>query len=113
MMWPAGIETSRLSAVASGAKTRAEDIRLQLADEIVLGRIPPGERLDEAGLAARFGVSRTPIREALRQLTVMGLVDSRPHRGVIVTEITAEKLAELFELMTELEAFCALTCPRI
>lgn len=73
----------------------------------MLGQIAPGERLDEAGLAARFGVSRTPIREALRQLTVMGLVDSRPHRGVVVTEITAEKLAELFELMTELEASCA------
>lgn len=107
MKRPADIETSPSLAVASGAKTRAEDIRRQLADEIVIGQVAPGERLDEAGLAARFGVSRTPIREALRQLTVMGLVDSRPHRGVVVIEITAEKLTELFELMTELEATCA------
>lgn len=72
-----------------------------------MGRLPPGARLDEAGIAKRFGVSRTPVREALGQLAVMGLVVSRPHRGVTVASISSEKMGQLFELMAELEGACA------
>ena len=50
------------------AKTRAEELRLWISDEITSGRMPPGTRLDEIQLAERFNVSRTPVREALKQL---------------------------------------------
>ena len=89
------------------ATTRAEAIRQQLADDILQGVYPPGERLDEIGLAKRFNISRTPIREALRQLTSAGLVEMRPRRGTIVSLPSEAALAELFEVMGELEASCA------
>jgi DNA-binding GntR family transcriptional regulator len=97
------------SANDSGKKrlTLAEQLRVQLADDIVTGRIAPGVRLDETELAERFGVSRTPVREALRELAASGLVESRPHRGVVVVQITPKRLAEMFEVMSELEAICA------
>ncbi len=89
------------------SRTRSEDIRLQIADEIVEGKLPPGAQLDEKSLAARFGVSRTPIREALRLLETSGLVELRPHRGCFVKEVSADTLHELFVAMAELEASCA------
>ena len=63
-------------------------------------------RLDETELAKEFEVSRTPIREALIQLSFSGLIDMRPRRGAVVTEITAKRLCEMFEVMAELEAMC-------
>ncbi|HWJ73522.1 MAG TPA: GntR family transcriptional regulator [Kaistia sp.] len=88
-------------------RTRTEDLRLQLADEIVRGTFAPGDPLDEAGLAARYGVSRTPVREALRQLAASGLVEIRPHRGAIVTRPSESRLMEMFIVMAELESLCA------
>lgn len=87
--------------------TLAEDLRRQLADEILEGRLYPGVRLDEQELAARFGVSRTPVREALRQLAATGLVQERPRKGVVVATVTPERMNEMFEVMGELEASCA------
>jgi len=60
------------------APTRAQQIQSALADDIVHGRIAPGEQLDEARLATLFSVSRTPIREAIRQLEAIGLAEARP-----------------------------------
>ncbi len=87
--------------------TRAEELRLQLADEIVRGALPPGAALDETDIARRFNVSRTPVREALRQLVASGLVDARAHRGALVARPTIERLTGMFEAMAELEALCA------
>jgi DNA-binding GntR family transcriptional regulator len=87
--------------------TLAETIRQNLADDILRGVYPPGARLDESGLARRFKLSRTPVREALRQLSSAGLVEMRPRRGVIVSLPTDSALAEMFEVMGELEASCA------
>ncbi|PBB83340.1 MULTISPECIES: GntR family transcriptional regulator [unclassified Mesorhizobium] len=78
-----------------------------IADRIVTGYLRPGERLDEVSLAARFEVSRTPVREALGHLSAMGLVDRRPNRGAIVAVVTQDHLASMFESMAELEAICA------
>lgn len=84
--------------------TRAERVRLQLATEIVAGDFRPGTRLDEVVQSNRMGVSRTPLREAVRQLATLGLVENRPHRGVVVGEGVGEAL---FETLSELEAVCA------
>jgi DNA-binding GntR family transcriptional regulator len=78
-----------------------------IADRIVTGYLRPGERLDEVSLAARFDVSRTPVREALGHLSAMGLVERRPNRGAIVAVVTQDHLASMFESMAELEAICA------
>src|SRR5665213_2225335 len=78
-----------------------------IADRIVVGDLKPGGKLDEATLAERFAVSRTPIREALAQLAAMGLVDRRPNRGAIVTAVSQTQLASMFESMAELEGICA------
>src|SRR5260221_5315490 len=87
--------------------TGAEKLRLQLADEIVRGALPPGAALDETDIARRFNVSRTPVREALRQLAASGLVDARAHRGAVVARPSIERLTGMFEAMAELEAMCA------
>lgn len=88
-------------------RTRTESLRLQIADEIVSGVLAPGTPLDEQELAARFGVSRTPVREAIRQLSASGLVSVRPHRGAVVALPTPAQLNDMFEAMAELEALCA------
>lgn len=85
----------------------ADDVCRRIADEIVLGNLAPGSRLDEVSLAARFNVSRTPVREALKQLAIMGLVDTRPNRGSVVAEMTVDQLDQMFEAIGELEAACA------
>jgi DNA-binding GntR family transcriptional regulator len=97
----------RARQVENPRRTRAEELRLQLADEIVRGLIAPGAGLDETELARRFGVSRTPVREAIRQLAASGLVEVRAHRGAVVARPSEERLIGMFEAMAELEALCA------
>ncbi|HEU0222074.1 MAG TPA: GntR family transcriptional regulator [Paracoccaceae bacterium] len=82
-------------------------LRDMLEEEIVTGLLKPGERLEEQALAARFGVSRTPIREALFQLAAAGLVEQKPRRGAVVARPGPKRLMEMFEVMAELEALCA------
>ena len=84
----------------------ADKLRDQLEQDIVVGRLRPGERLDEASLSGRFGVSRTPIREALAQLASNGLVELRPRRGAFVREVSIRELLEMFDVMAELESMC-------
>ena len=86
---------------------RADWLRDRLEEEILTGALVPGDRLEEVALARRFGVSRTPIREALFQLSAAGLIENRPRRGAMVAEIGAHQLTEMFEVMAELEAMCA------
>ncbi len=88
------------------AERIADRLRKLLEDEIVTGSLAPGTRLDEVSLATRFAVSRTPIREALNQLSTSGLIELRPRRGAIVTSVTTEDLVEMFETMGEMEAVC-------
>lgn len=84
----------------------AQRLRTWIEDEIVAGDLAVGARLDEVQLAARFGVSRTPIREALLQLAVSGLVETKPRRGTIVSAPEPHRLLAMFETMAELEAAC-------
>jgi DNA-binding GntR family transcriptional regulator len=78
-----------------------------IEERIVTGEYPAGASLDEVGLAEVFGVSRTPIREALIQLSVMNMIEKRSRKGWVVTEVSPARLCEMFELMAELEAICA------
>jgi len=87
--------------------TTVEGMVRAIADDIVSGRLAPGVRLDEVSLAARYAVSRTPVREALSRLVVMGLIDRPPNRGAIVAMLSEEHLRSMFEAMAELEAICA------
>ncbi|WP_120497701.1 GntR family transcriptional regulator [Kiloniella sp. EL199] len=84
----------------------SNDLRRQLEHEIVLGEIVPGTRLDEVALTERFGVSRTPVREALQQLSMMQLVEIRPRRGAFVKKMSLRELVDMFEVMAELEGTC-------
>ncbi len=87
--------------------TLAEKLATAIADGILSGALKPGVRLDEIGLAQQHGVSRTPVREALRQLTTSGLIDMRPRKGAIVSKATPEQVESLFVAMAEMEATCA------
>ncbi|WP_231710300.1 GntR family transcriptional regulator [Roseibium limicola] len=77
-----------------------------LEAEIIAGTLASGSKLDEQALADRFGASRTPVREALQLLASRSLAERVPFRGVIVTQITRERIDMLFETMGEIEATC-------
>ena len=72
--------------------TLAEKLATAIADGILSGALKPGLRLDEISLARQHGVSRTPVREALRQLTQSGLIDMRPRKGAVVSKATPEQV---------------------
>lgn len=89
----------------------SETTALRLADQIsqaiLDGEFPPGTRLEETVLAARFGLSRTPVREALTEVCARGLADRRPYRGVEVVAPDRAVLLDRFEALAEVEALCA------
>ena len=91
-------------------KTLSQTVSDQIADEIIAGRLAPGARLDEQSLADRFGVSRSPIRDALRQLAATRLVNYVAHRGFSVAAVDSSELKGLFEAAGEVEALCAKWC---
>jgi DNA-binding GntR family transcriptional regulator len=75
----------------------------KLREQIYNHKLAPGQRLDEAVLAEQLGISRTPLREALKVLSAEGLVDLQPHKGCFVTELTLRDLEEIFPIMATLE----------
>lgn len=86
--------------------TQTSDLKQAIEDAVIAGEFGPGDRLDEVSLAQRFGVSRTPVREALLQLGAEGFIDVRPRRGAVVSVLSPHRLIEMFEVMAELEAAC-------
>src|SRR5437764_14936224 len=85
----------------SSTASRADDRAHELQVEIITGRIPLGTRLRQEDLAARFGVSRTPIREALRQLQAIGLVEQLGHRGALVRSFSPDECRNIFLVRSE------------
>lgn len=86
---------------------RAADIIVHDLEELIFnGQFPHGSRLDEVKLAKRFGVSRTPLREALQKLSLSGLIELIPNRGAFVRQPKTVELIEMFEVMAEMEAIC-------
>ncbi len=85
-----------------------------LRQAILTGELQPGERLMEIHLAERLGVSRTPIREAIRKLELEGLVNMLPRRGAEVARITEKSMNDVLEVRTALDELCVeLACLRI
>lgn len=97
------------SSAALGVGNRrtllSERVRDGLIDAIASGELGPGTSLDEQQLAERYGASRTPVREALRQLQASGLVETSGRR-TLVARLTSERIMEMFETMAEIEAIC-------
>jgi DNA-binding GntR family transcriptional regulator len=90
----------------TAAATISSRISHVLAADIISGELPPGSKLDEVALSQRFGVSRTPIREALKDLAAKRLVEPAK-RGVVVARIGIEELTDMLEADCEIEALCA------
>ena len=85
---------------------RADQIAEEIQEQIFAGSFKDGERLDEIRLAEQFGVSRTPLREALKKVALLGIVEKIPNRSVFVHQPGPIELLEMFEVMSELESIC-------
>lgn len=83
--------------------TTPTDIATALRQDILTGRIQPGEELPQEGLATRFNVSRMPVRDALNALSAERLVTLRPNRGAQVIALTPDELLEIYDLRALLE----------
>lgn len=92
----------------------SDKIRLKIEDDIKQGVLLPGDPIDDAELADRYQVSRTPIREALIQLQAQGMLSSLPRGGMIVAKMDLKQLLSLWELLAELEGVTVrLACERM
>ncbi|WP_172961055.1 GntR family transcriptional regulator [Oceaniglobus roseus] len=98
-------ETPPFAPEPLGETTVRSRIAQRLTEHIVGGRLSPGQRLTEQQLAASLGVSRGPLREAIRDLVDTGLLTSVPYKGLYVRSMTRRDLEELYSLRTALERF--------
>jgi DNA-binding GntR family transcriptional regulator len=94
------------------AQPRSAEILRILSQEMASGKLVPGTQLKEEILCVRFDASRTPVRDALKQLAAQGLVELRPRQGAFVVQLTIDRLAAMFETMGFLEAACAALAAR-
>jgi DNA-binding GntR family transcriptional regulator len=95
--------TSRPGVVPIQRQTIASMTITALRERILRGDYPDGEPLRQDAIADELGVSRIPVREALRQLEAEGLVTFSPHRGAVVSTLSLEEIDELFELRADIE----------
>ncbi len=84
-----------------------DEIKDSIHDDIMSGRLVPGERLDERQIAKRHKVSRTPVREAINRLAMNGLIEFRENRGAFVATISVARVLQVCEVMSVLQAACA------
>lgn len=87
--------------------TLEEYVAHRIREAILKGYFKPGQRLDQTELAERLGVSRSPVRDALRRLAAEGLVTMHPHRGAMVAELSPEELEEIYLIRRVLEGLAA------
>lgn len=85
----------------------SDRIRREIEGQLLEGTLLPGDPVDEADLAARYKVSRTPVREALLQLQAQGLLTSLSRGGMVVAKMDVQQLLSMWELLAELESLCA------
>ena len=96
---------------ASGNPALVDRLAATIQSRVLSGQIPSGSRLRQETLAAEFGVSRTPVREALRKLQSGGLVHVEPNRGAVVHGPSAREIREAYEVRAELEGLAAELAP--
>jgi DNA-binding GntR family transcriptional regulator len=101
------ISVNALNAPALVRTGLGDQIRQVLIEGITSGRLQPGERVVERRIAAELGVSQAPVREALRQLEALRLIETMPNRGARVREFTEEDFAEFFPVRAGLEETAA------
>lgn len=89
------------------SQTLADNLREELILAIIKGEIPQGAKVSEAELASRYGVSRGPLREAIRDLEGLRLVERKPHAGVRVVALDCDELQEIFTIREALEGMAA------
>ena len=88
-------------------QTLREQIVSSLRDSIIKGELNPGQKLTEPELAEKLGISRTPIREAFRQLESEGFLTVIPRRGAVVSRITKKEIDDFYDLKSLLEGYAA------
>ncbi len=93
--------------VRSNYRTLRELVQEAIFQDIMHGKLKPGQRIVEAELEERYGVSRGPIREALRALEGQGLIQSKSNKGVFVSTLSRHDLQEIYEIRIELEGLAA------
>jgi DNA-binding GntR family transcriptional regulator len=103
--WEASTEPDHALAATVRATSLGKLVRDDVLGMILRGEIKAGERINEPDIAARLGVSRVPVREALRELESSGLVEARKHSGVFVRQLGAEEVRSLYELRALLDGF--------
>jgi DNA-binding GntR family transcriptional regulator len=95
------------SGSAPQKRVLREEIRDKLIDDILNGRLMPGDRMIEIRIAQRFGVSQAPVREALRDLELLGFAESSAFRGTIVRRISVDDLVQIYPIRAVLEGLAA------
>jgi DNA-binding GntR family transcriptional regulator len=90
------------------AKSLAETVRAEMERELLAGSFAPGQVIDERSLAQKFGVSRTPVRQAIQSLARLGMLKVVPRFGVVVPKLGEPQLLSLFEMLAHLEGLCAM-----
>ncbi|WP_149780854.1 GntR family transcriptional regulator [Roseovarius litoreus] len=94
---------SQLKPDPIGRTALAVEITNRLRQMILEGVMQPGEKINEKALTTQFGVSRTPLREALKVLAAEGLLELIPHRGAVITRQSEAEIAEVFHVLAALE----------
>ena len=103
--WEADAEPDTALAATLRSTSLAKLVRDDVLGMILRGQIQAGQRINEPDVAARLGVSRVPVREALRELESSGLVEARKHSGVFVRKLGADEVRGLYELRALLDGF--------
>jgi DNA-binding GntR family transcriptional regulator len=96
-----------MSQAAEERRALVDKLASQLHARVLSGELPSGTRLRQEALAEEFGVSRTPVREALRKLQAGGLVELQPHRGAVVRGLSSREIRDAYEVRAALEALAA------
>jgi len=116
MLCWSSVSVSRRMSESTVIRRRSlhDELVVLVRDMILDGELVPGQKISEQALCARFGVSRTPLREALKVLAAEGVIELLPNRGATVARITSEAIEELFPIMAALEALAGeQACRRI
>jgi len=101
------VDTQGNQSIRKDYRTMHDLVFNTLMEDILSGRLEPGEKLNISEISERLGVSRTPVREALKQLMSVGLVENVPHRSPFVKKLSIEEIIELYYIRAALEGIAS------